>query len=235
MFLAFSGGNILIVGGWTDKASAKAEIVDKSGNSKVLPDLPHAANWATGGLLDGQPVICGGNTGVGKTYHDECYKLSHDGLSWQQFATLDVPRAEASSIILEDKIWINGGVKARRDYLKSSVLLDINGGISQGPDLPEPLVGHSTIKINDKIMVIGGSNGKEKTNKTRIYNLDLSFEKEGPELDAPRSHHGCCSVASRNHNGNTVVLVAGGRPELRSVELLDCSKPGSSWQKSKLD
>lgn len=224
-WVSITGLNILILGGWRDGASVKAELVDKHGNSKVLPDLPQASNFATGGVFDDQPFLCGGNTGLDGTYHRKCFKLSTDILKWQHFATLGVARAFASSVILTEKIWISGGAsQGEGGIVKNSITIDINGQISQGPSLQEPLCCHAKIAFQSRIMVIGGWDGKNRLKKTWIYNTNPSFEDEGPALNVARSSHGCCSVPSRN-----IIIVAGGDSTCKSVELLDYGKQRSSW------
>lgn len=149
-------------------------------------------------------------------------------LKWQHFATLGVARAKASSVILTEKIWISGGKsKAKGENMKSSVTIDINGQITQGPSLEEPLCGHAKIPFQSRIMVIGGWDGKNAALKTTwIYNMDPFYEGEGPALNVARRYHGCCSVPGRN-----IIIVAGGNSSkaCKSVEILDYGKQRSSW------
>ena len=88
--------------------------------------------------------------------------------------------------------------------------------------------------------MIGGFNGRYNTGSTRIYDLDLQFLREGPSLNVPRFYHDCTVVQSANHEGRTILIVVGGQDgkvkvSLKSIEVWDQYKPGTSWQKCKTD
>lgn len=202
---------------------------------KKLPvaALPQNFQDAFGGLFLSSPMICGGNTRI--QFNDKCYMLSRNASNWRDFATLKVPRAGASTIALINNFWVIGGVSGPRlsDTLKTTELIDFNGKISAGPNLPQPLVGHTSVQMKRNIVIIGGHNGEEGTKTTYIFGLDTVFIGEGPTLSNERYDHGCCSFPSENHNGRTAIVVVGGWPDAKSVEILDFYKSGSTWEKSK--
>lgn len=212
--------------------SSKVEIINCSGYSKTLVDLPQNTDVAVGGVLMGFPVICGGNSNVKE--HNECYKLSSDGSNWIKFATMTAVRSDAAAVVLPNKIWVTGGWYGK-DYqaLSSTELISIDGHVQAGPYLTDLVWGHTLIQVEDRIFVIGGSDNKRTYQSTTIFNAELTEVHAGPILNCARRYHGCCSVKSRNHLGRTVIILAGGRPNSTSVELLDYSQRDARWEKSK--
>ena len=72
----FSGPINLIVGGYGGGFKSDAQIVDLSSQTRScnnFQDYPIAMRSATGAIVSGQPIICGGYSGY---YHSECYKYS---------------------------------------------------------------------------------------------------------------------------------------------------------------
>ena len=72
----------------------------------------------------------------------------------------------------------------------------------------------------------GGSNGNSQR---RTYYMDFNSHtfSPGPAMIQSRSLHGCTVF---EHNGRTIVLVAGGwNPNLNTTEFLDLSQEDPSW------
>ena len=68
----------LIVGGYDSDLNdhSDAQIVDLSNQTRScnnFPDYPIAMRYATGAIVSGQPIVCGGWSG---SAHSECYKYS---------------------------------------------------------------------------------------------------------------------------------------------------------------
>ena len=69
----------MIVGGsrYVGDYKSDAQIVDLSSQTRScnnFPDYPIAMGAATGAIVSGQPIICGGLSESGR--HSECYKYS---------------------------------------------------------------------------------------------------------------------------------------------------------------
>lgn len=225
-----TGFKILVAGGFIGGmdfvTSNTVELIDTSGKLCMLPDLPYRTGRAAGGVLEGQPIICGGFMGTGWVRHSKCYKLAQDGSQWIHFATMDHGRSRMSGIVIGNKIWLSGGWGQNANT--SSLLIAIDGNVFKGPNLPEPLDGHSAIQINNnQFMILGGSNSKNTT----LFDTNLSFIKQGPSMNLERDPTFSCSIQSSNHGGRNVIIVAGSN----FVELLDFTVPGSSWQFSELE
>ena len=106
------------------------EVVDlKSGKIFSMAPLGRRTDGATGGLLDGLPVICGG-------YNDkQIHSIAKDQSKF--LGQLSVRRWRAASVVLSNNtLWVTGGFDQSHNYLKTTELVTKDGQTSQGPDLP---------------------------------------------------------------------------------------------------
>ena len=113
MIFLFTESKILTATGYTDDDGTK--IIDVGSNSnyscpKVQP-FPVKLRSATGGLVNGQPFLCGGfNTNKANEYVSKnCFKLTHSG-SWAKddTAALNTERAYVyGSVVLFKTIFLS--------------------------------------------------------------------------------------------------------------------------------
>ena len=86
------------------------DILDETKSCNNLPALPVNTKWATGGSVQGKPIVCGG---VGfdagnSVYTKECYAFENG--NWTLLTNLIQPRANAGSTVINgDHLWITGG------------------------------------------------------------------------------------------------------------------------------
>ena len=70
--------------------------------------------YIKGGMLNGSPLICGGNGS--DIYLSECYKYNKSLRKWELHATLKTKRSNRpSSVMIQDTLWIAGG--ANQGYM----------------------------------------------------------------------------------------------------------------------
>ena len=130
--------------------------VDPNTGSGKLCDTgnyPTGVQEATGGLIDGFPVICGGYTGKG----DDGYKISQNcyilknGL-WSEFTKMSQKRRGAASSPVtkngREALFITGGYDSRQN-LKTTEFIFANGDILPGPNLPEERRSHCMAQLDD--------------------------------------------------------------------------------------
>ena len=82
---------------------------------------------ATGGLVKGTPIVCGGYDG--SSYHDECYIFDK---IWQELARMSVVRKEMASVVVNDALWVAAGETDSGPDLKLTEHIYVNGTIIQG-------------------------------------------------------------------------------------------------------
>ena len=93
-----------------------------------------------------------------------------------------------------------------------------------GPELPHGFLYHCMSKIDNLVILVGGSQGNEYEEATLIVDISNNFTmKYGPQMIDDRFEHSCGSIY---HNGKTYMVVAGGRSkhtgkDVPTVELWD--------------
>ena len=137
-------------------------------------------------------------------------------------------------ILLNSMIWIMGGYN-EHGKLNSTEFVSTKDGAVNGPTLPEGVMSHCSVILNENIYLIGGSNiiNHEDTESRHVWvaNPSNGFNfTEGPPLITPRMSHGCSTMSK---DDKSIIIVAGGMTNLghgsKSVEILDPSS--NKWVK----
>ena len=178
-------------------------------------------------------AICGGKkSGNNEKSLEHCYKLVAG--EWQQFATMTSRRAYAASMIVGYSLMIFGGydfdVNVR---LQSTEIINENGQVSLGPNMPTALNDHTIATVNASTLIISGgrTNGNNYTPLTWYFNHVTQKFQEGPSLMEGRSEHASGRVVDHETDENIVVVAGGwnGDGILDSTELLISGE----WQQGK--
>ena len=116
-------------------------------------NYPIGIHGAIGGLLEGEPIICGGFNNAYTSKN--CYEITSKRSD--QLVIMSTMRSNAAGVVINGStFWITGGKDHNANALLSSEFIQWNGTMP-GPKLPNPLVGHTMVIINnDLTMVIGG-------------------------------------------------------------------------------
>ena len=132
--------------------------------------------------------------------------------------------------------------------MKSTEVINSDGTISKGEDLPYSLQGHCMLTLHDgRIMIIGGSSG-DKTGKTAVNFFDFTTGKftSGPSMLTGRLIHACALFKDPNNNNKETALVAGGiekygngiefswTSKVEILEIKDTYHPDEGWTLSKI-
>ena len=182
---------------------------------------------ASGALVNNNLVICGGV--YPRT--SSCYKFSHDH-QWKSFAEMKTPRSGSASIPLPNGLWVTGGFGDGGKNLKSTEFVFSNGTSSTGPPLPEPRAGHCLLKYKETIFLIGGFNeNKDDQSQVWIFRDEgMKFVGNGPSMNHVRLNHACGIYQSPTHDGNPMIVVAGGNGSPETSEYWQFTVPGSNWK-----
>ena len=237
---------ILVVGGRSkDKENRPLEIIDlintKSKPFIVVEKNSRRRDRAIGGILQNQPVICGGGF-YSPNYSDN--KISVIGMPNQHCFEMMIPsREDMSGVVLnETKIWITGGGCYNALSIRSTEIVSLDQPPIAGPDLPFTVKGHSMVRVDPTmIYLIGGVQNAKVSKKTWIIDPTNDFQiKVGPSMNMGRYWHSCSKMKI---NGKIYLVVAGhGSPNhsgfIRyapnnasdSVELLDTTCPEQGWK-----
>ena len=103
----------MITTGWDGSdCTNKAQVVNIQSDSTCtgLADYPMDLWGATGGVIDGRPLICGGTSSGSNNEQSSCYIFNKELHQWQLHANLKTERYEAASAILDNgNLFITGG------------------------------------------------------------------------------------------------------------------------------
>ena len=209
---------------------ANSEVLDLVNNTLSCQNLAPFAKktyGATGGLVDGVPLICGG---YASGYSDECYSITKAVTSF--VTTMSSKRTYAASLVMEKKLWVMGGYDGS-SYVSSSEFIQISSGSTSGPNLPYVVRYHAVVAWNStSSMLIGGdSSGYES--KTFYYHEDNPGWIPGPELKEVRGLH-AAGLGMDQATNDPYIAVTGGfgsGQHLDSVELL--YEGETEWQAGK--
>ena len=192
-------------------------------------------SFATGGLLQNSPIVCGGYDVIYMGFSPpNVFNISQDcvviGQPEMEMKMIEKRQGIASVALDQSTLWIVGGWNGRivNNAIHSSTeFIKLGQPSVKGPDLPFRIYGHSMIQYDEKsIYIIGGrQNHSIWSNGTRIVDPTNQFRiTESPSLNRGRKLHGCAKMTI---NGRTILVVAGGSGNsgiLDSVEILDPSE-----------
>ena len=202
------------------------EVVDlKSGKIFSMAPLGRRTFGATGGLLDGLPVICGGS-------NDKIHSIAKDQSKF--LGQLSVRRNHAASVVLSNNtLWVTGGFDQSGNSIKTTEIVTKDGQTSQGPDLPLALSSHAIVPLNSGAFILIGGNGNPygvfENSATHFY--EKKGWRPGPNLKKGRDGHTAGVLTDRVSTIKYIVAV-GGHGADSSLEYLEY--PGSSeWMKGK--
>ena len=214
-----------------------SEVVDMHINSSTsclqLPTYPFKMWGASGGVINGSPMVCGGyKGGLGPKVESSCY--SHDkGLNiWKQHAIMIQARYLHASVVLDKSLWITGGgyqAGNGLDRFKSTEFVHGDGTVTLGPDLPTARSGHCMVTLHDgKVMIIGGY---PTLDDVLVFDQSNNIFTTGPSTLEKRYYHACTLFNSPLHGNRPIVLAAGG-DGLVTAEIYDYTIT-NEWQESK--
>ena len=110
-------------------------LTNETSACNAFPDYPLFIRFATGGIVDGHPIICGGES-EGWNFHSECYHHSKATNSWTFLTNMSTKRAGSASVPVNGKLLVLGGWFDGDNELATSEYVSPDGDASQpGPDL----------------------------------------------------------------------------------------------------
>jgi hypothetical protein len=130
-------------------------------------------------------------------------------------------RAVHTATALPDgRILLVGGYDADGTVLSSTEFFDpATGAVTRGPDLSHPRAGHAAVVVEERLVLVGGSDGEAAISTTEV--LENGVWRPGPDLAVARVKHGAAALPDGR------VLVVGGSSSdegndlLRSTEIVD--------------
>ena len=212
-------------GGGNNGPLDNTEIIDlRSGKTFHMAPLAKRTSGATGGLLDGLPVIVGGDD-------RQIHSIAKDQSKF--LGQLTVKREDAASVVLSNnKLWVTGGLDQSDNELKTTEFVTKEGKTSKGPDLPLALSRHAIVALNRGVFIlIGGYSDDVFYSSATYFYEEKKGWRPGPNLKNGRNSHTAGVLTDRVSTKQYIVAV-GGSGAWTSVEYLEY--PGSNeWMKGK--
>ena len=170
---------------------------------------------AVGGNLDGSPVVCGGQ------YTETCYRLANG--VWEEFTSMKENRQYAAAVMYNKKLHVFGGWD-NSFRTKTSETINVDGDVSDGPDLPTGVLRHAMTKISDKVSLLSGGDTYENSNsaQTWYYNHDTEAFTSGPDLLQGRTYHG--SAVNVDKVTKEIIAVVTGGQMVNGTNYLDSTE-----------
>ena len=221
------GSKILVITGIPSNAGRILEIVDiKDSNyhcTKVA-SFPVQLRSATGGLINGTPLLCGGNDHTNKKYPtSDCFVLDNSGTGWSKKGGLLEPRKDAgqNSVVINGKLILSGGDGGSAVGRLTSIEMvsPDASAVKLSVNLPKGLQGHCQVQWDDTtVMIIGGNDGSYSA---ATYFVDVDSEMiDGPTLNTARYLHSCGELLITTDTGTDAYIVVTGGVNLKSTEIL---------------
>ena len=228
---------VLVITGRDDGSESFSDIkvldlLDPDKKCQNLAPFAEGKTGATGALVHGVPIVCGGYRS-GRLR--ECHTISNNSVTPLK-TQLDTARSFATSIAVNNSLWVLGGTSRN----PTSEYVQINGTMSSkkvcsGQDdelckMPEEFDGDSEgmtlleVEANTYLLVGGSSTFIKRGNQSWTA---------GPVLNETRWYHTAGLITDQITRKKSVVIAGGlkGLNALSSVELLSLPIGNSEWTK----
>ena len=108
------------------------------------------------------------------------------------------------------KLHVFGGFSGSSES-RTSEIINVNGVVNYGPDLPTEVFGHAMTAIDDTVSFLSGglANGNVASAKTWYYNHDTEAFTFGPDLLEGRREHGSAINVDKVTKSKIVVITGG--------------------------
>lgn len=232
--VATADGRLVVVGGVSQgevlKSVVALDLATDSWNG--LPDLGSARHGMAVAGVGKTVYAIGGASGVGDseiTASSESLKLAprkpQPAAEWRNLPNAPTARLMMASTVLDDKIWIAGGMLGHSETLDTFESFDPRTGEWQThPPLPIPLHHATATAYRGEVVVIGGATDELAEASNRVFAFRNDKWEELPSLQNARAAPAAAVV------GDKIVVVGGQNDKqlVKSTEIFD----GQAWATS---
>ncbi|ORW92237.1 protein kinase [Mycobacterium szulgai] len=167
---------------------------------RALPDAPDARLAPAGTVLEDKIWIMGGMRDGGVLRDVQSYD-PRTGV-WQSGPPLPIPLQHATAATYRGEVVVIGGASADFQQASNRVFVLRHGSWVELPGLKHARVAAAAAVVGDKLVVVGGMNGKQLVGETEVF--DGNSWKDTASLPTPREHLAAVS-------DGTYVYAIGGR------------------------
>jgi DNA-binding CsgD family transcriptional regulator/N-acetylneuraminic acid mutarotase len=202
----------------------------------VNPSRPSTSRWYTRAQLPtsrahlavaayGNLVYAiGGASNDGIVGKVEVYDPQTD--SWSNRTPKPIPVGFASAGVIEDKIYVPGGIGAERQIQDELEIYDPRRDAwERGASMPEALASYGLAALGGKLYLFGGWNGQAYVSSVYRYDPDADRWETLPPMDQPRGFLGAVAVGDR-------IYVVGGYDGVTEFSSCDVYDPANgTWER----
>ena len=180
-------------------------------NTQVSPDtlqLGVARGGAMTDTLAEEILLCGGRDNEG-TIRDDCLAYNFTSNTWAEHSLLLAPREEAACTVVDNKMFVLGGVVDSEMTASVEVWDDAQQQWSEGPEMPETRARFCAVPVDSRFLaVIGGEMDGELLNSMKTLDLETNeWRMQSQTLTVARKDHACVATRLDDEEG---ILVTGG-------------------------
>ena len=187
------------------------DIVDVTNGTKcsALATFPDVGLYgAVGANIAGTLVVCGGYSYETSGVSEKCYRFTNN--EWEEFASMKEGRKEAAGVKYGQTLHVFGGKS--NSILSSTEIINVDGGVSDGPKMPTFIYLHAITAISDTVSILSGGYGGytfSKSPKTWYYNHETKVFSSGPNLLEARISLGSATNVDRVTKARIPVVTGG--------------------------
>ena len=216
----------------------KIEVIDKEGKTTVCSSgkYPNEVYAATGGVFDENLLICGG-----LPLTKECHIMGKD-MTWSKHADMKEAREWASSTVIQDYLWVTGGLGENYKILDTTEKIHLNGTVEPGIKLPFAVGHHCMVQHHNSVYLLGGWDGnggypigERKDVLQFLPEMGFTHSVAQPMIHT-RSTFACGIFNSKLHSSRPIMVAAGSHNDgsgMKTGEFWDFTNPDATWQPSK--
>ena len=137
---------LLVVTGYDRGQLNNTQLIDLTKGTQScqnVKDYPIALDSATGSILSGSPVVCGGE--MSSSVNDQCHIMDMKQKSWTLFTKMATKRSGSASAAVNGSLFVTGGLNEKKVRLSSTEYITADGKTSVAPDLPSPRASHCMV------------------------------------------------------------------------------------------
>jgi len=218
---------VLVTGYYDD--DNQMEVIDKEGKTTVCSSgkYPKKVHFATGGVFDENILICGGGFPGTK----ECHIMGKD-MTWSKHADMKEARAGASSTVIQDYLWVTGGVDNYSRRLDTTEKIYLNGTVEPGIKLPFAVNSHCMVQHHNSVYLLGGYDVNDRRDVLQFLpEMGFTHSVVQPMIHA-RSAFACGTFNSKFHSNRPIMVAAGSfdGSNMKTGEFWDFTNPDAKWQ-----
>jgi len=224
---------VLVTGSGNDADTM--EVIDKEGKNTVCSSAKYPKKWehATGGVIDEKLLICGGEPRrLQYPYPKECYIMGKD-MTWSKHADMKAARWRASSTVIQDYLWVTGGIGENRIRLATTEKIYLNGTVEPGINLPDAVSDHCMVEHHNSVYLLGGFDGRDYRRDVLQFLPEMGFTHSVAQpMIRAKSVFACGIFNSKLHSNRPIMVSAGSYYSAgkKTGEFWDFTNPDATWQ-----